>query len=134
MCTQHYGIFKRKHQESAGKQVCTCQFTVPEVKIAFVLYYWIMYSVLLLAAISVRAGINDTFDYHLRSYFDCMGGGNRKYRDCQELKSDLEAVTSPMAEVVLLTLNAFLNFASLPFVIQFRTLKNVVANRSHTKT
>ena len=89
---------------------------------------------MLLGAISIRAGGDDTFDYHLRSYVDCMAGGNRKYYDCQELKSDLEAETSPMAEVILLTLNAFLNFASLPFVIQFKTLKNVVANRSHTKT
>ena len=28
-----------EHRESVGKQVCTCQFTVSEVKIVFVLFY-----------------------------------------------------------------------------------------------
>ena len=126
MCSQHYGIFKRRDEESVGEQVCTCQLTVPKVKIAVVLFYWIVYCLMLFPAISLRAGRDNTFNYHLRSYVDCMAGGSRKFHDCHEQKSDLEAETNPMAEVFLLTLSAFLNFASLPFVIQFQTIKNTV--------
>ena len=126
MCSKHYGIFKRRDKESVGEQVCTCQLTVPKVKIAFVLFYWIVYCLMLFPAISLRAGRDNTFNYHLRSYVDCMAGGSRKFHDCYEQKSDLEAETNPMAEVFLLTLSAFLNFASLPFVIQFQTIKNTV--------
>ena len=78
-------------------------------------------------AISRRAGRDDTFDYYLRSYVDCMAGGNRRDHDCQEIKSQLEAETNSMVEVTNMMFNAFLNFASLPFVIQFKTIKNVVS-------
>ena len=125
---QHYAIFKRRHHESIGRQICTCtcRFTTSEAKIAFVLFYWVAHAVMVFTAVSLRAGRDDTFDYHLRSYVDCMEGGSRKYHDCHELKSDLEAESYPVVEVINLIFNAFLNFASLPFVIQFQTIKKVV--------
>ena len=75
---------------------------------------------------SIRNGRDDTFAYTLRSYADCMAGGDRKDHDCHNLRLDLEAETNFVIEVIYLILIAFLNFASLPFVIQFQTVKHTV--------
>ena len=132
MYTQSHGIFKRKRQDSVSKQVCTCQFTVPEIKITFVLFYFVFYDVLLWTIVSVRSGRNDTFDYYLRSYADCMAGGNRRDHDCNSLRMDLEAESNPVLEVIMFLLTGLLNLASLPFVIQYQTVKNSVkATRHH---
>ena len=131
---QSRGIFKRKRQDSGSKQVCTCQFTVPEIKITFVLFYWIVHTVLVWTSLSVRSGRNDIFDYHLRSYTDCMAGGNRRDHDCNSLRMDLEAESNPVLEVISFLLSGFLNFASLPFVIQFQTVKNSVKATRHRYT
>ena len=88
---QHHGIFKRKHQGSVGKQVCTCQFTIPEVKIIFVLLYWLVLTILIWGTFSIRDGRIDTFNYHLQNYINCMAGGSRKDQNCQELRMSLEA-------------------------------------------
>ena len=130
--TQSHGIFKRKHQASGSKQVCTCQFTVPEIKITFVLFYWVIYTVLLWTSASVRSGRNDIFSNQLRSYTDCMAGGHRRDHDCNSLRMDLEAESNPVIEVIIFLLSGLLNFASLPFVIQYQTVKNSVkATRRH---
>ena len=130
--TQSHVIFKTRHRDFIGKQVCTYQFTVPELKISFVLFYWVVHAVLLWTSISIRAGRNDTFDYHLRSYTDCMAGGSRRDHDCNSLRMDLEAESSPVIEVITFSSTGFLNFASLPFVIQYQTVKNSVkASRHH---
>lgn len=55
-----------------------------------------------------------------------MAGGSRKDQDCQELRMSLEAESHPVVEVIYMMLIAFLNFASLPFVIQFHTMKHTV--------
>ena len=79
---------------------------------------------------SVRAGRDDIFQFYLRSYTDCMAGGNRKRHDCYPLRQDLEAEANPVLEVIVLSLIAFLPFASLPFVIQFQTVKATVRQAS----
>ena len=56
-----------------------------------------------------------------------MAGGNRKYHDCHEIKSYLEAETNIMAEAVLLILSGIQNFVNLLFVIQFQTIKFAVS-------
>ena len=127
---QHNGIFKRKHQRSGGKQVCTYQFTVPEIKIAFVLLYWLVLAIMLWTSVSRRTGHSDAHNSHIRSYADCMAGGDRKDHDCHMLRQDLEAEVSPVVEVIYLTLVAFLNFASLPFVIQYQTVQHSVRKAS----
>ena len=102
------------------------------MKITFVLFYWVIYDVLLWTSISVRAGRNDIFDYYLRSYADCMAGGYRRDHDCNSLRMDLEAESNPIVEMILVLLTGLLNFASLPFVIQYQTVKNSVkATRRH---
>ena len=123
---QTHGIFKREHQKSACKQVCTCQFTIPELKIAFVLLYWLMLIILIRGAFSIKDGRNDIFDYHLRNYVDCMAGGIRKDHDCQKLRLDLEANSYPVIEIMYLIMIAFVNFSSLPLVIQFQTIKQTL--------
>ena len=104
----------------------TCQFSVPEVKIGFVLFYWLILTILIWTTASIRNGRDDTFAYNLRAYADCMAGGNRKDHDCHKLRLDLEAETNFVIEAIYLILVAFLNFASLPFVIQFQTVKHTV--------
>ena len=58
-----------------------------------------------------------------------MAGGNRKGHDCHMLRQDLEA-ESPIVEIIYLVLLAFVNFASLPFVIQFQTAKSTLRRAS----
>ena len=55
-----------------------------------------------------------------------MAGGNRKDHDCHNLRLDLEAETYPVLEVIYRTSTAFLNFASLPLVVQFQAIKNFI--------
>ena len=55
-----------------------------------------------------------------------MAGGNRKHHDCRMLRLELEAETYPVLEAIYLISVAFLNFVSLPFVVQFHTIKNFV--------
>ena len=99
---------------------------MPEVKIIFVLLYWLILTILIWGTISIRDGRDDTFNYHLENYIDCMAGGSRKHQDCQELRMSLEAESHPVVEMIYMMLIAFLNFASLPFVIQFHTVKHSV--------
>ena len=130
MYTQSHGIFKRKHRDFVGKQVCTCQFTVPEVKISFMLFYW----VICVALIWTRrvSNYDDIFDYHLRSYTDCMAGGYRRDHDCNTLRMDFQADSIPVGEVIGFLLIGFASFSFLPVVIQFQTIKNLVkASRHH---
>ena len=56
-----------------------------------------------------------------------MAGGNRKHHDCHELRLDLEAEINPVLEVMNFILIASLNCATLPFVIQFQTVKKLIA-------
>ena len=79
---------------------------------------------------SVRAGREDIFDYHLRSYANCMAGGYRKHHNCHGLRLDLEAEANPVLEVIIYIANAFYNFAILSFVIQFQTIKNSLRHLS----
>ena len=55
-----------------------------------------------------------------------MEGGNREGHNCRMLRLDLEAETIPALEVVYLTASAFLNFASLIFVVEFQAIKKLV--------
>ena len=59
-----------------------------------------------------------------------MVGGNRKHLDCHSLRQDLEAQVTPALEVIIFLLVGFLPFASLPFVIQFQTVKTTIRQTS----
>ena len=90
------------------------------------LFYWLSLNLLLWTFFSIRDGRAETFDYHLRSFTDCMAGGTRKDHDCQKSKQDLESDSNPIPEMIYFILIGFLNFASLPFVVQFQTVKHQV--------
>ena len=66
------------------------------------------------------------FDENLRRFTDCMAGGSRKEHDCRELRENLEANEKFVLEVISLIFLAFQNFAHLPFVIQFQTIKKSI--------
>ena len=55
-----------------------------------------------------------------------MAGGIRKEHDFRELRKDLEDNATFVLEVISLIFLAFQNFASLPFVIQFQTIKKSI--------
>ena len=111
--------------------MCTCQFTVPEIKIIFVLLYWLLDFVLALTAIAVLASRTEMLDYVIRNYTDCMAGGNRRHHNCHRSRLDLEAQSSPASEIINIFLTAFLNWVSLPFVIQFQTVKRTLRQAVH---
>ena len=113
----------RRGRRSVAKQVCTCQFSVPEVKIAFILFYWLIESVLFWTVSGIRNGRDDAFEQHLRSYADCMAGGDRRDHDCNSLRMNLETGTNPVLEFTGVILVALLNFVTLAFVIQIQTVK-----------
>ena len=52
-----------------------------------------------------------------------MAGGNREGHDCHMLRLDLQAETIPALEVVYLIIIAFLNFVTLPFVLEYQAIK-----------
>ena len=81
---------------------------------------------MLYTALSIRAGRSDIIMHHLISYVDCMAGGNRRDHDCQSLKLDIESETFPVIDAILIISTGFLNFSTLSFVIQFKTIKNIV--------
>ena len=126
MCVQHYGIFKTEHRESVGKQVCTCQFTIPEVKIVFSFSYWLVANIIVWTSLSIITARADVIGNKLGRYVLCMEGGNREGHDCRMLRLDLEAETIPALGVVYLVFIAFLNYSTLPFVIEFQAIKKRV--------
>ena len=99
---------------------------MPEVKIGLVIFYWLVQSVIFWTVSSIRAGRADIIDNQLRSFADCMAGGDRKDHDCHQLRVDLEAESNPVLEGIALMLIGFLNFATLFFVIQFQAIKDSV--------
>ena len=52
-----------------------------------------------------------------------MAGGNRRDHDCHSLRMNLEAESIHVLEIIYFVSNAFLSFVSIPFVIQFQTVK-----------
>ena len=73
---------------------------------------------------SIYYGRADVVASILERYVHCMVGGNREGHDCHMLRLDLNAETVPAPlQVTYLISIAFLNFASLPFVIEFQAVK-----------
>ena len=125
---------KTQHQDSVGKRICTCHFTVPEFKISFVLLYCVVYSILVWTGFSIKSGRADIFDYCFRSYTDCMAGGNHRDHDCESLRMILEAESNHAIEVIYFLSSAFVSFASVPFVIQFQTVRKSIISQKTNNT
>ena len=87
----------------------------------------LFYTLLLTTVLSTSlSSTGDRFNEDLRRFTDCMAGGIRKEHDCHELRKDLEDNATFVLEVISLFFLAFQNFASLPFVIQFQTIKKSI--------
>ena len=54
------------------------------------------------------------FDHHLRSFTDCMAGGNRRDHDCHSLRLDVESETNPVVDVFSIISRAILELCK-PF-------------------
>lgn len=122
----------RRRRRSVAKPTCTCAFSVPEVKIAFVLFYWLIESAVFWTVASIRASRDEAFDQHLRSYANCMAGGDRRDHDCHSLRMNLEIRTNPVLEFTSIILVTLLNFVTLAFVIQFQTVKRSLRRATRT--
>ena len=96
---------------------------MPELKVVIVLSYSLLFTIILWTSFN-SAG--KRFDENLRRFTDCMAGGTRKEHDCHELRKDLEDNASFVLEAISLIFLAFQNFAHLPFVIQFQTIKKSI--------
>jgi len=119
---QHQGIFKKK----SLRKVCAYEFSAPEIKIFLILCYLLAFMVTIWTTQSIAAGNVDDFKYHLTRYITCMAQGIRENEDCQSYKKEVENLSLPELHVIYTVLFAFLNFSSLPLVVQFRTVKDSV--------
>ena len=99
---------------------------MPEVKIVFVLVYWLFCVVLVWTNFSVSDARADIAENSFQNYAGCMAGGSRKNHSCHMLRLQLEDISIPELDALYRILVSFLNFVSLPFVIEFHTIKNFV--------
>ena len=77
------------------------------------MFYWVVRVVVFYITASIRAGRDEIFDHHLRSFTNCMAGGNLRDHDCHSLRLDVESETNPAVDVFSIISRAILNFASL---------------------
>ena len=58
-------------------------------------------------------------------YFRCMSTGTNN-PDCEKFRRQFQEDSFPSLEAIYVILSGFLNFANLPFIVQFRTVKQSV--------
>ena len=63
-----------------------------------------------------------------------MAGGSRRSVTCEPYRREFESLSHPGLECTYLILFAFLNFSSLPFVIQYKTVKRSVKEATRRLT
>ena len=122
MSLQHQGIFKRR---STGKQIRTCHFTTPEVKVFIGFAYLLIVLAMLWIVSTVRHVTLDAFIDHLVRYLRCMSTGINN-PICKSSRRQLEDSSYPVLDIILIMLLGLLNFSNLPFVVQFKTVKHIV--------
>jgi len=83
---------------------------------------------------SIRDGSADSFGFYLTQYWRCMAGGSRRSVTCEPYRREFESLSHPGLECTYLILFAFLNFSSLPFVIQYKTVKRSVKEATRRLT
>ena len=55
-----------------------------------------------------------------------MAGGTNRSHTCEKFRNEFEKLSYPGLECIYLILFTFLNFSSLPFVIQYKEVKQSV--------
>ena len=63
-----------------------------------------------------------------------MSGGTSRSNTCEPYRREFESLSHPGLECFYLILFAFLNFVSLPFVIQYKTVKRSVKEATRRLT
>jgi len=63
-----------------------------------------------------------------------MAGGSQRSHTCEPYRREFESLSHPGLECTYLILFAFLNFSSLPFVIQYKTVKRSVKEATRRLT
>ena len=82
--------------------------------------------VILWTSVSVFNARSDTIAFYMKKYVTCMSGGVQKKQDCEPYRKELEAVSLPGLLILYYTLFSFLSYSNLPFLIQFKTVKDFV--------
>ena len=72
-----------------------------------------------------NARFDTTFSV-LLAYVQCASGGIRNGLDCGPYRRDFEARVDPGLLISFFTLFSFLSYSNLPFLIQFKTVKEFV--------
>ena len=67
----------------------------------------------------------DNFIKNLEMYIRCMSTGT-KNPNCGRFRRQFEEDSYPGLEAIYITLVGFLNFSNLPFIVQFKTVKQSV--------
>ena len=67
----------------------------------------------------------DNFAENLCKYGRCMSTGANN-SDCVRFRREFEKNSFPSLEALYVTLSGFLTFSNLPFIVQFRTVKQSV--------
>ncbi|XP_065891009.1 uncharacterized protein [Dysidea avara] len=120
------GIFKRRLNKSTGKPIRTFHFSTPEVKLFFMFCYLLVIMIMVWTSFSIRDGSANSFRFYLEQYWRCMSGGTGRSDTCEPYRREFESLSHPGLECTYLILLAFLNLSSLPFVIQYKTIKRSV--------
>ena len=104
----------------------TCYFSTPEVKLFMMFSYLLVIMITAWTSFSIRDGTANSFQFYLEQYWRCMAGGASRSHTCEKFRNEFESLTHPGLECTYLILFTFLNFSSLPFVIQYKTVKRSV--------
>ena len=112
----------------------TFHFSTPEVKLFIMFCYLLVIMITVWTSFSIRDGTASSFEYHLGQYWRCMAGGASRSHTCEKFRNEFEGLTHPGLECFYLILFTFLNFSSLPFVIQYKTVKRSVKEATRRLT
>ena len=82
--------------------------------------------VVLWTSVSIHNARFNTTVSLMRKYINCMSGGIQKEQDCEPYRKELETVSLPGLRILYNTLSASLSYSNLPFLIQFKTVKEFV--------
>ena len=104
----------------------TCHFSIPEVKLFVMFCFLLVIMTTVWTSFSVRDGSANSLQFYLEQYWRCMAGGTNRSHTCEKFRNEFEKLSYPGLECIYLILFTFLNFSSLPFVIQYKAVKQSV--------
>jgi len=100
--------------------------STPEVKVFILLCYIFVLMGFLWISFTISVSKFEEFEYYINEYARCMAGGVRNGLDCSELENKFEHENLKYFQVANLVMHAFLNWAYLPLVLSYHSLKKLV--------